>query len=697
MNELIKKWNKSSGEVWKDAWKSKNIGSSLSGIVGGLTNVISSGASNTETKSTAAEESLINNVASTQFGEGNLDTLLSDFNSNALAESNYSGTDLRGLTTGQQIGNTLKGIGSGAIAGAKVGGIWGALAGGVIGLGSGIIGSAIGNKRAKDKAVVLNQKAEEANASYLNNYSNSVENTQNTMFNNSLLNIASYGGPMYNHSGNWTNGLVFINEGGLHSENPFEGVQIGVDPQGIPNLVEEGEVIWNDYVFSNRLKPTKKQLEDNGLNKKYEGWTFAKIVEDIQKESADNPIDFISQNTLEDNLNTLKIMQEETRMKKQNNKFSNGGKVNKFDGRTQSMMQRFPGYSYSSYAKQLLKNKEAEMNTNIINRFLDNYGPEVSYDIDYAGMGIKVPKGGSDVDIPHFVHFDEEVVNEPSLREEAGLYGDKITPAPKATTTPTKVTVNTDAGRPVNYSLASDNKTTNDNTFNWQSLGRYAPIVADASTLLSNIFSKPDYSNAEAGLKAMRDIPVVNTTPIGNYLQLDNLDRNYYLNPILASSRSTARSIQNQGLNAGQTIAGLMSNQYNTNRAVGDALVTMDRENMARDLQEAQFNLGIDQYNANQAMQAQQMNQQRAFNIAQAEANAAQMREAIDAQRTAAISQGLSGLSEGLAGIGTESVYRDWLGALTDTEAIKDVFGAAANARKTKKACGGKMLTKKRK
>ena len=277
MKELIKKWNNSSKEVWKDAWKTKNIGSSLSGIVGGLTNVISSGVSNTETKSTAAEESLINNVASTQFGEGNLDTLLSDFNSNALAESNYSGTDLRGLTTGQQIGNTLKGIGSGAIAGAKVGGIWGALAGGVIGLGSGIIGSAIGNKRAKDKAVALNQKAEEANASYLNNYSNSVENTQNTMFNNSLLNLASYGGPLYELSGNWTNGLTFINEGGTHEQNPFEGVQIGIDPQGVPNLVEEGEVIWNDYVFSNRLKPTKKQLEDNGLNKKYEGWTFAKI------------------------------------------------------------------------------------------------------------------------------------------------------------------------------------------------------------------------------------------------------------------------------------------------------------------------------------------------------------------------------------------------------------------------------------
>jgi hypothetical protein len=193
----------------------------------------------------------------------------------------------------------------------------------------------------------------------------------------------------------------------------------------------------------------------------------------------------------------------------------------------------------------------------------------------------------------------------------------------------------------------------------------------------------------------MRDVPMVDVTPIGNYLQLDNLDKNYYLNPILSTSRGTARAIQNQGLNAGQAIAGLMANQYNTNRAVGDALVTMDRENMARDLQEAQFNLGIDQYNANQAIQAKQMNQQRAFNIAQAEANAARMREAIDAQRAAAISQSLSGLSEGLAGIGTEAEHKSWLQGLIDSGAIEDYLKGTKYANNTKN--GGKLLTKKRK
>ena len=142
-------------------------------------------------------------------------------------------------------------------------------------------------------------------------------------------------------------------------------------------------------------------------------------------------------------------------------------------------------------------------------------------------------------------------------------------------------------------------------------------------------------------------------------------------------------------------MAGLMSSQYNTNKGIGEALFTMDRENMARDLQEAQFNLGIDQYNANQAMQAKQMNQQRAYNIAQAEANAAQMREAIDAQRTAAISQSLSGLSEGLAGIGTEAEQRGWLNGLIESGAIEDYLKGTKYARSAKN--GGRLLTKKRK
>lgn len=38
---------------------------------------------------------------------------------------------------------------------------------------------------------------------------------------------------------------------------------MGIDPEGTPNLVEEGETIFNDFVYSNRIKVPKE------LRKKY--------------------------------------------------------------------------------------------------------------------------------------------------------------------------------------------------------------------------------------------------------------------------------------------------------------------------------------------------------------------------------------------------------------------------------------------
>lgn len=118
------------------------------------------------------------------------------------------------------------------------------------------------------------------------------------------------------HGGDFSNGVTFINNGGTHEQNPFEGVPMGVAPDGQPNLVEEGEVLYNDYVFSNRLHPTDKELKESNLPKKYKGYTFALIAEDMSKESAERPNDPISKRGLEASLGKLASLQEEQRMKK---------------------------------------------------------------------------------------------------------------------------------------------------------------------------------------------------------------------------------------------------------------------------------------------------------------------------------------------------------------------------------------------
>ena len=62
----------------------------------------------------------------------------------------------------------------------------------------------------------------------------------------------AFGGELNTNGADFSTGLTFIDNGGLHEENPYEGVPMGVAPDGKPNLAEEGEVIYNDYVFSNR-------------------------------------------------------------------------------------------------------------------------------------------------------------------------------------------------------------------------------------------------------------------------------------------------------------------------------------------------------------------------------------------------------------------------------------------------------------
>lgn len=131
----------------------------------------------------------------------------------------------------------------------------------------------------------------------------------------------SFGGWLNTQGGDFSNGITMIGNGGTHEQNPFEGVQMGLDPQGVPNLVEEGEVVFNDYVFSNRLKVPKKDRKRLRLK---EG-TFADAAEKLQKESAERPNDPISRRGLEASMNRLAGIQEGVRERKSGNKFEDGG------------------------------------------------------------------------------------------------------------------------------------------------------------------------------------------------------------------------------------------------------------------------------------------------------------------------------------------------------------------------------------
>ena len=136
------------------------------------------------------------------------------------------------------------------------------------------------------------------------------------------------GGILSTHGLDLSNGVTYINNGNTHENNRYEGVQMGVDSEGIPNLVEEGEVIFNNYVFSNRIR-----VPDTVRNKyKLRGtkdMTFADAAKKASKESEERPNDPISQRGLEDIMNKLaneqEAMREQRKNKRHNRQYATGG------------------------------------------------------------------------------------------------------------------------------------------------------------------------------------------------------------------------------------------------------------------------------------------------------------------------------------------------------------------------------------
>lgn len=128
----------------------------------------------------------------------------------------------------------------------------------------------------------------------------------------------AFGGDLNTAGSDFPSGLTFINEGGTHETNPYEGVQIGVDQQGTPNLVEQGEAIYNDYVFSNRLT-VPKFIRDKYKIRGNKSLTFADAVKKVSKDELERPNDPISQATLDAIMTDLAYAQEEVRIKNQVN------------------------------------------------------------------------------------------------------------------------------------------------------------------------------------------------------------------------------------------------------------------------------------------------------------------------------------------------------------------------------------------
>lgn len=454
------------------------------------------------------------------------------------------------------------------------------------------------------------------------------------------------------HGADFSNGMTLVNKGGTHEQNPFEGVQMGVDPQGIPNLVEEGEVIFNDYVFSNRLHPSEKELEKANLPKRYKGHTFALIAEDMGKESSERPNDPISRRGLEDSMMKLAIVQEAQRARKgkkgTQQLMAYGGK--RFaTGGPREIDPKLTGSS--AYNNAVTSAQQTGMNP-------EHIMPLPSFDIDALEQEIAAQEQQNIMDLINSTP-EIELKNDP-------IKVDKIKEKNKGTSLPT-----------------------------WM---RYAPAVGSAVGAIQSIFQRPDYENADILMQEARDLsrPSVRYRALNNYLTYRPLDRNYYLNQLKGQAGATRRGIMNSGSNAGNVMAGLLAADYNAQNAVGNTLMQMEQYNDAQRQKVAEFNRGTDQYNSQAAMSADAQNAQIAQNRDRLRSTlmtqAAQMREAADTALEATRSANLTNFFDNIGSIGRENMGWNWTKYLADS-------GAFGNLREGYPAPGigknGGLLTKR--
>ena len=446
----------------------------------------------------------------------------------------------------------------------------------------------------------------------------------------------AFGGDLMTHGANFDTGVTLVGNGGTHEENPLEGVPMGMDSEGVPNLVEEGEVIFNDYVFSKRLKVPK------AVRKKYKlrgtkPLTFADAAIQMSKESEERPNDPISKAGLEDGMLKLMMAQEQIRAKKGGNKFAKGGRIGRI----------YAGNEGDPYSQVLsLEKRPPYYNPEFDNRnrwWMETPPtpiPEESSGSSRNTMGIVL---GGATSNPTIIKPGESTISEivntqktkdstsPVLERDTGG-GEKMAPT-------------------------------------WM---RYAPVYASGIVSMTDalgLTNKPDYGDAKAILEASKNAGAYNPIkfrPVSNYLTYRPFDRNFYTNKLSAESGAARRAILNtSGGNRSRALAGILAADYNAQGKMGDLFRQGEEYNLAQRQKVEEFDRATNMFNSEGTFKADQANQ-----AAQLQARSSYLKGALAASElrqkerlasTSARSANLSNFINSLGDIGRENFSRNMI------------------------------------
>lgn len=491
----------------------------------------------------------------------------------------------------------------------------------------------------------------------------------------SLRRQRAFGGELGTNGTDWTDGLLYIDAGDTHENSPFGGVPLGVDAEGIPNLVEEGETVYNDYVFSDRMTVPDFMYKELGLGgvvkKKGKPMSFADASKKLAQESEQRPNDPISRDSLRAALSKLAEVQEAERTRNQADEYLGlehacGGRMHKYKGGGDKSSNHEFG--------DTLKNPNFTWSL-----------PETDALVLPAEETSTLPIGGE---------------RNGSRLFDVDRWGNPmpVTPAPSIATPPITDSVQRQRDNWWNRIWKSDASGI------YPTWMRYAPALGSgvmAMTDLLGLTNKPDYTYAnrlEAAASQAGFAPNVTYSPIGNYLRYRPMDIWYEQNRLDANARAADRAIRNSGANQGATAAAILVNGYNSQIADGDLYRKALEYNDAQRERVADFNRRTDMFNSQMGLEASMANarynqQARQMGLSGL-AQAAAMRDSIDQRIGAARAANLTNFLTSLGNIGRENF------ALNQINSDKSRrHGARANGtsydKKTGRALGGRIKKQK--
>lgn len=548
------------------------------------------------------------------------------------------------------------------------------------------------SKKAKKLTESLNKQRQAVNAVNKEKINLALEGADEMQDLDLLANFAAYGGPLFadggflgTHGGDFSNGITIIREGGTHEGNPNEGVQMGIDPQGTPNLVEEGEVVFNDYVFSNRLKVPKRDRKRLRLR---EG-TFANAAEKLQKESAERSNDPISKRGLETSMSRLARIQERIRERKRarekGNKFEDGGPYKTYKN-FENIKDDWYTPEYMDFVNSL---KEGDFESGLWRDRINSeeFGPvggnkftDIS---DIQRLATDRKKGPVHNAMSRAAEEYTALKNAPVMSDipMAGINTDYESQIPTKISRP--------SGVPELGKQASSGRGENDSLPTWM---RYAPVAGSAMGVINDAFRDTDYSNAESVRGSYQATPDIGFTPVGNKLTYRPLDTNYAINKLDANTAAQRRAITNtSGGNRATAMAGLLAANNNYGNQMGDLYRQAEEYNQAQKERVEGFNRQTNMYNSEGKFKADASNQQsRAANADRKFRNAAtvaQMRQGIHDNDAARRDANISGLLQGLGDIGYENFG---MNMANSNPAL--LYGIGKKGKVNKKKKGGRIV-----